>query len=127
MEFTAPVVLYKNINKDDKIGYGCTFHANKKMKVAIIQCGYADGIPIEFSNNGYVFYKKFKFPIIGRVSMDLVCIDITSYNEKNKIDKVVIWGGENKYSRLEYIAKNFNTIPYIYLTGITNRVERVYV
>jgi len=127
MEFIAPVVLRKEINKGDKIGYGCTFQANKKMKVAIIQCGYADGIPIEFSNKGYVFYNKFKFPIIGRVSMDLICIDITCYNEKNKIDKVVIWGGKNKYSRLECIANNFNTIPYIYLTGITNRVERVYV
>jgi alanine racemase len=127
MEFSAPVVLYKEIKKGDKIGYGCTFHANKKMKVAIIQCGYGDGIPIEFSNKGYVFYKKYKFPIVGRVSMDLICIDITGYNEKNKIDKVIIWGGENIYSRLEYIANNFNTIPYIYLIGITNRVERVYV
>ena len=127
MEFSAPVILLKDINKGDKIGYGCTFNANKNMKVAIIQCGYADGIPIDFSNSGYVFYNKFKFPIIGRVSMDLVCIDITSYNAKNKIDRVVIWGGENKYSRLEYIAKFFNAIPYIYLTGITNRVEREYV
>ncbi len=127
MEFSAPIVLLKDINKGDKIGYGCTFNAKKNMKVAIIQCGYADGIPIDFSNNGYVFYNKFKFPIIGRVSMDFVCIDITSYNEKNKIDRVVIWGGENRYSRLEYIAKTFNTIPYIYLTGITNRVEREYV
>jgi len=127
MEFSAPVVLLKDINKGDKIGYGCTFHAQKNMKIAIIQCGYADGIPIDFSNNGYVFYNKFKFPIIGRVSMDLICIDITSYNEENKIDKVVIWGGKNKYSRLEYIAKNFNTIPYVYLTGITSRVEKEYV
>ena len=127
MEFNAPVVLYKNIDKGDRIGYGCTFKANKKMKIAIVQCGYADGIPIEFSNKGYVFYNKFKFPIIGRVSMDLICIDITSYNGKNKIDNVIIWGGENKNSRLEYIADIFNTIPYIYLTGITNRVERIYV
>ena len=127
MEFIAPIILRKQIKRGDKIGYGCSFIAKKNMKMAVVQCGYGDGVPIEFSNIGQVFYKEFQFPIIGRVSMDLICIDITKYNQKKNIEKVTIWGGNNKYSRLEYIANKFNTIPYEYLTRISNRVERKYV
>lgn len=127
MEFIAPVILYKDIKKGDKIGYGCSFIAKNNMKMAVVQCGYGDGVPIEFSNKGYVFYNGYKFPIIGRVSMDLICIDISKYKMTKNIDNVTIWGGEDIDSRLECIATKFKKIPYVYLTGITSRVERTYV
>ena len=127
MKLTAPVVLFKDIKKGDKIGYGCSYTANKNLKMAVIQCGYGDGIPLNFSNKGHVYYKNFIFPIIGRVSMDLICIDISTFNMNEEIKSVEIWGGDNKFSRLEKIAEKFETIPYIYLTSLTNRVERIYV
>jgi alanine racemase len=127
MEFIAPVILVKNINKGDTVGYGCTFKANKNMKIAVIQCGYADGIPIHFSNRGSVFYKNYKFPIIGRVSMYLVCVDISILTDSNILNEVTLWGGEQLESRLEFISNKFNTIPYQYLTSLSNRVKRVYV
>ena len=127
MEFVAPVILVKNINKGDTVGYGCTFKANKKMKIAVIQCGYADGIPMHFSNRGSVFYKNYKFPIIGRVSMDLICVDISKLTDSNILNEVTLWGGEQLESRLEFISNKFNTIPYQYLTSLSNRVKRIYV
>jgi len=128
MKLVAPIVLIKNINKGEKIGYGCTYKSTKSMKIGIVQCGYADGIPLNFSNNGLVFYKKNELSLLGRVSMDLICIDLTDVNAVDVDDEVVIWG-DNSFnaSYLENISKKFNSIPYIYLTSLSSRVRRVYV
>jgi len=128
MKFIAPIVLIKEVTKGDKIGYGCTYKASKNMKIGIVQCGYADGVPLIFDNRGFVFYKKKKIPIIGRVSMDLTCIDLTDIISINEGDPVVFWGDvENKKSSLEYISEVFDTMPYIFLTSLSNRVMRVYI
>ena len=126
MKLTAPVVLTKGIDEGSKVGYGCTFVANKKMKIGIVQCGYADGIPLCFSNEGAVYYNEKSYPIIGKVSMDLICVDFSSSNV-NVMDEVVIWGGDNFKSRLEFISNKFNNNPYVFLTSVSDRVERVYV
>jgi len=126
MEFKAPIVLNKNIAKGTMIGYGCSYKAKKNMKVSIIQCGYGDGIPYEFSNQGFVYYNNKKIPIIGRVSMDLISVDTTFVNCQIN-DYVTIWGGLSDDSRLENIAKFFNNIPYTYITGVTDRVIREYI
>ena len=97
------------------------------MKIAVVQCGYADGIPRNFGNKGCVYFDKYEFPIIGKVSMDLICINISELDESIYLKNVIVWGGDQLPSRLEMIAKKFNTIPYVYLTGISNRVKRVYV
>ena len=93
------------------------------MNIAIIQVGYADAIPLEFSNNGYVEYKGRKMNILGKVSMDLICICIDGIDLK-KGDKVIIYGGE--LTRLEKVLKNMESTPYSILTGITSRVKRIY-
>ena len=127
MEFKAPLILKKRISKGTMVGYDSSYQANSDMDVAIVQCGYGDGIPFEYSNKGFVYYNKSKIPIIGRVSMDLICIDITDIDIKIG-DYIILWGSiSNKETRLEYIAKYFNNIPYTFITGITNRVERRYI
>ena len=98
------------------------------MKIGIVQCGYADGLPLNFGNDGVVFYKKKELPLLGRVSMDLICIDLTDVSAVDVDDDVVIWGdGSFNTSLLENISKKFNSIPYVYLTTLSNRVRRVYV
>ena len=127
MEFKAPLILKKCISKGTMVGYGNSYQADGDMDVAIIQCGYGDGIPFEYSNKGFVYYKKSKMPVIGRVSMDLICIDITEV-DINIGDYITLWGSiSNKETRLEYIAKYFNNIPYTFMIGITNRVKKRYV
>ena len=127
MKLSAPVLLVKNLYKGETVGYGCTFIAKRTMRIALIQCGYADGVPRDFGNKGFVFYGDYELPIIGRVSMDLMCIDISNVDESICISEVVIWGGEKCSSRLEIIADKFNSIPYVYLTGLSSRVKRIYV
>tara|TARA_B100001013_G_C24592547_1_gene435390 strand:+ start:74 stop:1171 length:1098 start_codon:yes stop_codon:yes gene_type:complete len=126
MELKAPIVLNKNITKGTMIGYGCSYEAKKDMKVSMIQCGYGDGIPYEFSNQGFVYYNNKKIPIVGRVSMDLISIDTTLIDCKIN-EYVTIWGGSSSDSRVEEIASFFDSIPYTYITGITDRVIREYI
>ena len=82
MKVQAPLCLIKNVKKGTAIGYNRTYTANNDMKVAIIQVGYADAIPLEFSNNGYVEYEGKKLNILGKVSMDLICICIDGIDIK---------------------------------------------
>ena len=125
MELKAPVKLIKNIKKGESIGYGATYTAQKDMKVAIIQYGYADGLPLSFSNNGYVEFENKIFPILGRVSMDLTCIEV---DETIKLfDEVTLWGSDNNKMRLETLSEKHNTIPYVFLTNLSKRVKRVYI
>ena len=119
----APVSLIKSIKKGSNIGYNRTYTANKDMKVAILQVGYADAVPLEFGNVGYVEYEGKKLNILGKVSMDLICVCIDGMNIK-KGDKVIVYGGE--LTRLEILLKNMISTPYSILTGITSRVKRVY-
>ena len=119
----APVCLVKNVKKGSSIGYNRTFINESDMKVAIIQIGYADAVPLEFSNKGYFEYNGKKMNILGKVSMDLTCVCVDGINI-NKGDKVTVYGGD--LTRLEIVLKNMISTPYSILTGITSRVKRVY-
>tara|TARA_Y100000590_G_scaffold314309_1_gene355341 strand:- start:261 stop:1352 length:1092 start_codon:yes stop_codon:yes gene_type:complete len=127
MTLKAPVVLTKRILKNESVGYGCTYIAKESKKIAIVQCGYADGIPRSFGNSASVYYDSYVFPIIGKISMDLICIDISSMINSETLKEVIIWGGEQYNSRLEIIADKYDSIPYVYLTGLSNRVEKIYI
>ena len=65
-------------------------------------------------------------PILGTVSMDLVCIDTTDINCSIN-DRVIIWGGESKKNKIENIAEKFEVIPYTLITGLSNRIKREYI
>ncbi len=123
MRLQAPVCLIKKVSKGSSIGYNGSFIAKKNMKVAIIQVGYADALPLEFSNNGYVEYNGQKMNILGKVSMDLICVCADDIDIK-KGDKVIVYGGD--LTRIEVILKNMMSSPYSILTGITPRVKRIY-
>jgi len=127
MSFFAPVVLIKTIRKGMFIGYSQAYEAKKDMRIAIIQAGYADGVPFESYQNGCVFWEKNSLKILGKISMDLTCVDISNYNI-NIGDQVLFWGeSQLMESRLEKISKNIKKIPYLLLTGISKRVIRKYV
>jgi len=126
MELKAPVVLLKKILRGEKVGYGCTYIADSDMEIAIVQLGYADGLNKNFEIDGTVFIKDKEYPIVGRISMDLFAINCC--NDSLKIsDEVTIWGGDCLDSRLENISTKHNLLPYVYLTNLSQRVQRIYV
>jgi len=126
MELKAPIVLLKKVLKGESVGYDCTYTAENDMNIAILQCGYADGLNKNFEKNSFVFHKDLKFPIIGKVSMDLFAIDCRDFNFKIN-NEVTIWGGGWEASRLERISNSHGEIPYVYLTNLSSRVKRVYI
>lgn len=123
LTLNAPICLIKDVKKGSSIGYNRTYKLEVDKRVAMVQIGYADAIPLEFSNNGFVEYDGKKISILGKVSMDLICIDITNV-EVEIGDKVIIYGG--KLTKIEDIVKNKVNSVYSILTGISKRVKRIY-
>jgi alanine racemase len=113
----------RTIAPGESVGYGRRFIAEKETKVATIPIGYADGIRRSWGNGvGYVAINHQKAPILGSVCMDMLMVDVTNIScaEGNQ----VIVFGENPTVIL--MAEKLGTIPYEILTGISQRVKRVF-
>jgi alanine racemase len=114
----------KNVPKGDFIGYGCSYEAPEDMTIAIVPVGYADGFRRSLSNGkGSVFIHGIKCPVVGRVCMDMIMVDISSVTAKVN-DQVEIIGVNQP---MEVFAKAMETIPYEVMTGLSRRMHRVYV
>ena len=124
INFKGKIIQIKDLKKNQYIGYNRTFKTKIRTKVAIIGLGYEDGIPRLMSNKGFVYYKKDRFKIIGRISMDSFTIDITKSSHDLKVGMYVdIINNEHKVDKF---AKKCKTISYEVLTSIGNRVYRNY-
>jgi len=124
INFKGKIIQIKNIQKNQYIGYNRTYKTKRKIKIAIIGLGYEDGIPRSLSNKGFVYYKKYRFRILGRISMDTFTINISDYSHNLKVgDYVDIINDENK---IDKFAKKCKTLSYEVLTSIGNRVYRNY-
>ena len=122
----AKLIQIRNIKKGDTIGYGATFVAKKNMRVGTLAFGYADGFNRMFSNNYHVLFKGKKIKLVGRVSMDLITVDLSNIKDDKNIynaDFEIL--GEN-YS-INDTAKLIKTIPYEILTNLGKRYERRYI
>ena len=123
--FKGKILQIKIINKDEYIGYNQTYKTNKKIRVAIVGFGYADGISRNLSNKGKLFFKKDTYNIIGRVSMDSITVDITKSNYKMKCGEYM--DIINHSNDIDKLAKSIGTIGNEILTSISKRVKRVYI
>jgi len=119
------VLQIKEISKNEFVGYNQTYKTNKKITVAILGIGYADGISRVLSNKGNVYFKNKTFKIVGRVSMDTITVDISKYSKSIKIGNYmeII----NHLNGIDKIANQCNTICHEILTSISKRVKRVYI
>lgn len=117
------ILQIKNVKKGETIGYGRKWTAEKDMKIAVLPVGYADGFSRQLSNGaGEVLINNQKVLIVGNVCMDMSMADITDIYA-NENDEVIIFGDAYPANR---IAEKLNTIPYEIITGIPERVKRVY-
>lgn len=117
------ILQIKNVPTGDSVGYSRKFMATHLTQTATIPIGYADGIPRSWGNQkGYVLIHNQKAPIIGNICMDMLMVDITGIDCKEG-DTVIIFGQQ---PRVTEIAKTIGTIPYEILTGISQRVKRIF-
>ena len=113
-----------DVKQGESIGYSRSFIADKNMRIATINIGYADGFSRRMSNGkGMVWLHQKTAPIVGRVCMDMSMIDVTHIPETKIGDTVEIFG--EHLSITDYAALQ-ETIPYEVMTGISQRVKRIY-
>lgn len=125
VRLTAPIIQLQELSAEDYIGYNMTFKTNRKSLIATLPLGYADGYFRSLSNNGEVFIDSYKAPVIGRVSMDLITIDVTDLPpDRVFLGKEVEIIGNN--CTPDKIASIINTIGYEILTNIGNRYKKIY-
>lgn len=122
MTLKSVVSMVKEISKGDTVSYGNTFKADKKIKIATIAAGYADGYPRVLSNKAYVLINGKKAPILGRVCMDQMSVDVTDIPETKMDDEVILFGKELS---VDILADLSNTINYEIVCGISPRVPRI--
>lgn len=122
MTLTSSVIAVRDVKLGEKVGYGASWCAPQDTRLAVVAMGYGDGYPRAAGNTASVLINGVRYPIVGRVSMDMLTIDIGSANI-GLGDKVVLWG---EGLPVEEIAENVNTIPYELLCNITNRVKFSY-
>jgi len=123
INWKSEISQIKTIQVGESVGYSRTFIANEKMKIAIIPVGYADGFRRSLSNGkGGVFLNNTFCPILGKVCMDMIIIDVTKLAASEGDEVEII--GENQ--TIETFANAMDTIPYEVMTSISKRVHRAY-
>lgn len=127
LQWKARVLCLKGISKGDTVGYGRTYKAKKKERLAIIPIGYADGYPRILGNNGEVLIHGKRMRIRGRISMDLTAVDCSNVHGVREGTVVTLIGRDGRdYIGAWDIAHWAGTIPYEILCGLSLRVPRVY-
>ena len=127
LRWETTITQVRELEPGANISYGRTYTAPSRMRVGILPIGYADGYQHRLSNRAEVLIQGKRCPVRGSVCMDQVVVDITSVPTAKTGDTVVLIG-EDRGQRItaEELAAHANTIPYEILTGIGNRVPRIY-
>ncbi|PZO51408.1 MAG: alanine racemase [Alphaproteobacteria bacterium] len=117
----APILQVRDVLSGETFGYGATFTAAQKMRTATVGLGYADGYLRSLSGRGYGFLAGAKRPILGRVSMDLIILDVTGCDDAQP-GAMVEFLGPN--APLDDIAALAGTAPYEILTTFAGTVRK---
>lgn len=122
------ITCVKKLHKGESVGYGRTFIADHEMYLATIPTGYADGYDRHLSNLGQVLIHGKKAPIVGRICMDQLMVDVTDIPEAAMSDVVILLGksGNEEYNA-DDMAQQLGTIGYEVLCNISKRVQRFYI
>ena len=124
MSLKAMIAQVKDIKMGDSISYGCTFTADKDMRVATVTAGYADGYMRGLSNCGYMLINGKKAKILGRVCMDQTVVDVTDIENVNSGDVATLFG---EGISVDELASILNTINYELVCAVAHRVPRIYI
>jgi len=108
MQFESELIDVKLVKAGESIGYGSTFTAEKDITMGVVAAGYGDGYPRHAGNGTPVWVNKQQCELLGRVSMDSICIDLSGVNASIG-DRVVLWGEELS---VDDVAKASSTIAY---------------
>mgnify|MGYP003385814608 CR=1 FL=1 len=123
MTLSAPIIAIRTVKAGDNVGYGDTWQAPRDSRIATVAIGYADGYPRALKNDTPTAVHGVIAPLVGRVSMDMISIDVSDIDNVAIGDKVELWGRNVSASKIAALA---HTIPYTLFCGLGPRVDRVF-
>lgn len=128
MTLKGKISHVKRLPKDTGISYGHIYYTLRDSVIATIPIGYADGYSRMLSGKGFVYVKGKRVPIVGRICMDQLMIDVTDLEDVQIGDEVVLFGeGNDDYPQVEEIASLLGTINYELICMMGRRIPRVYI
>ena len=123
MTLSASIIAVNELDIGDAIGYGSIWKARERCRVAVVGLGYGDGYPREMPEGTPVLLNQRRRRIVGRISMDMCFVELDRNDEARPGDRVIFWGEDLP---IDEIAAQAGSISYALMTGLTNRVTRVY-
>ena len=117
MTMKSKIISVQNLKKDEFVGYGNVFKATKDTRVGIVACGYADGYPRHAPSGTAVSVNGIKTKTIGRVSMDMLYVDITNIQKASIGSNVELWG---KQISVDDVAQSSGTVGYELLCSVSS-------
>jgi len=124
MTLQAPLLAVKQVRKGESVGYGASFICEKESIIGLVAAGYGDGYSRWMPTGTPVLVDNRMASLVGRVSMDMIAIDVTEFGASLKPGTPVTLFGEGLPA--EILSKVAGTIPYIFTTNLTARVKREY-
>jgi alanine racemase len=127
MTLESALIAVRDLKPGDRVGYGGAFTAEKPMRIGVVACGYADGYPRHAPNGAPVLVAGQRCRIVGRVSMDKLCVDITDLPGKvGAGETVILWGGDaDEGLPVDEVAAAAGTISYQLFCNVSARVPVV--
>ena len=119
MTLQTEVIAVKDVRVGETVGYGGAWRASRDTRLAVVAAGYGDGYPRSVESGTPVLVNGHRAPLVGRVSMDMITVDVTDLPGVATGDPVVLWG---EGVPVEEIARHAGTIPYELICGVSQRV-----
>ena len=122
MTLESRIIATQQLKPGDTVGYGGVFRAERALRIGVVACGYADGYPRHAPSGTPVGVAGRMTRTVGRVSMDLLCVDLTDLPEAGVGARVVLWGED---VAIERVAEAAGTVGYQLMCAVTPRVRIV--
>jgi len=119
MTLTSAIIAVRQLEAGDRVGYGGTFEAQQAMRVGVVACGYADGYPRHAPTGTPVVVGRRRTRTLGRVSMDMLCVDLSDMPEAEVGTEVTLWGAA---PTADEVAAAAGTVSYELLCAVAPRV-----
>ena len=118
MTLSSEIIQIQYIEDGDSIGYGSIFTAPHPMKIGVVACGYADGYPRMAPEGTPVIVDGVKTRLVGRVSMDMITVDLTPVKDAHVGSKVTLWGDKLP---IDEVAEAAGTVGYELMCALSLR------
>ena len=122
MTLSSQIIATQQLRAGDEVGYGALFRAGHDMRIGIVACGYADGYPRHAPNGTPLLVDGQRTQTLGRVSMDMLYVDLSALPQADVGSRVVLWG---EGMPVEEVAQAAGTVSYELMCALTPRVPVV--